>query len=222
MSFLAKALSVVMAASSMMNTSMTTAMPQLDVDGDLFLINRQYMISEEYVPELREAAVKGSVRRQRPDAAQALEEMFAAAKTEAKQTMISVSGYRSYGTQKNIYARKIKNTGSTEKANEYVAVPGASEHQLGLAMDLGTTTNSGLTPAFGTTKAGKWVAQNAWRFGFIVRYQAGWEDITGYKAEPWHVRYIGIEHAQKVYEQNIPLETYLKDLQVSTLIDIIK
>ena len=221
MNFLLKALSVAMAAASMMGSGMKTAMPQTDADGLLFLINRQYMISEEYVPSVREAKVKGSVRSMRSDAAEALEEMFKTAKKEAKLDMVSVSGYRSFKTQSNIYSRKLKSTGSKDKANEYVAIPGASEHQIGLAMDLGTTTSSGLTPAFGSSKAGKWVAANAWRFGFIVRYQEGWEDITGYSAEPWHVRFIGKEHADKVFHANVPLETYLQDLQISTLIDMI-
>jgi D-alanyl-D-alanine carboxypeptidase len=222
LSLLAKALSIAMAASSMLGEGMATAMPQTDVEGTLFLVNRQYMIVEDYVPDLRAANVKGSVRNMRPDAAEALEEMFQAAKKDAGHTLVSVSGYRSFRTQSNVYSRKLKNTGSKEKANEYVALPGASEHQLGLAMDLGTTTSTGLTPAFGNSKAGKWVAANAWKYGFIVRYQEGWEDITGYKAEPWHVRFIGKEHAKRVFEQNIPLENYLQALQISTLIDIIR
>lgn len=222
MGFLSKVLSYAVAASAMLSNTADTAMPQLDVDGTLFLINRQYMITENYTPDLREAAVSGSVRNMRPDAAQALEALFAAAKKDGKVTLRTVSGFRSYGTQNNIYTRKLKTTGSVDRANEYVAVPGASEHQLGLAMDLGTVTNSSLTASFGNTKAGKWVAANAWRYGFIVRYQSGWEDITGYNAEPWHVRYVGKEYAQKVFEQNIPLETFIRDLQVSILIDIIE
>lgn len=221
MSFLSKVLSTVVAAASMLSNSMDAAMPQMDVDGTVFLINRQYMVSENYRPDVREAKVQGAVRNMREDAAAALEEMFQAASKEAGLKLRSVSGFRSFATQANIYSSKLKNTGSVQKANEYVAIPGASEHQLGLAMDLGTATSNGLTPKFGTTKAGKWVAQHAWRFGFIVRYQEGWEEITGYNAEPWHVRYIGKDYAKAVFDANVPLETYLKDLQIQTLIDIV-
>jgi D-alanyl-D-alanine carboxypeptidase len=77
-------------------------------------------------------------------------------------------------------------------------------------MDLGQKTDKvNLTTSFGRTKGGKWVAENCWRFGFILRYQEGWEDVTGYAFEPWHVRYVGKENAQKIHEADMPLETYL-------------
>ncbi len=207
---------------SLMDGAMDRGLPHLDVDGSVFLVNRQNLIVEAYVPQTVEVDVSGASRIMREDAARALEEMFAAAKKEAKVNLVSVSGYRSYSKQKTIHNNKIKSAGSVDKAEEYVAPPGASEHQLGLAMDLGSKTSSGLTAAFGKTKGGVWVRDNAHRFGFIIRYQQGWEDITGYSYEPWHVRYVGIEHATAMYEKKIPMENYIQTLQVNAILDILK
>ena len=208
---------------SLMQGAMLTALPQLDISGEIFLVNRQFPISENYVPDTVVVNVSGTSRLMREDAARALEEMFAAAKSEAKIKFLTVSGYRSYGKQTLIYKNKVKNTGSKEKADEYVAVPGASEHQLGLAMDLGAKgVSSGLNGSFGKTKAGKWLVENAHRFGYIIRYQAGWEDITGYNYEPWHVRYVGVKHATAMFEKNIPMEKYVEELRLQALFDILE
>jgi D-alanyl-D-alanine carboxypeptidase len=221
-SILHTVLSVTVAAASLLTSGVNAVMPQLDTASTVFIINRDYMITSGYIPDLRDAKVPGQVRRMRPDAADALEEMIAAAKKEAKISLAAVSGYRSYNTQQNIYNRRLASGTSIQQVNAYVAVPGASEHQLGLAMDIGTASSgTRLSPGFGDTKAGKWVADNCWRFGFAIRYQAGWESITGYNAEPWHIRYVGRDAAKAVYEQNIPLEIYINNLQVSLLIGII-
>lgn len=189
---------------------------QTDLGGYLVLVNRDYVLSEQYEPK---DLIKPNVRHtssailMREDAARALEELFAAAKEEANLTIYAASGYRSYQTQANIYQRKIKSTGSVEKAQLLVAPPGASEHQLGLAMDLKASKDSNLSAAFAKTKAGQWVAENAHRFGFIIRYKEEWTDITGYAYEPWHIRYVGKEHAQIIYQMNIPLEEYIAALR---------
>lgn len=210
-------------AATLMEGALDQGLPQLDAQGHLFLVNRQQEISQAYVPELIATDVPGTLRYMRPDVAKALEEMFAAAKKEARVTLISVSGYRSYSKQSAIYSRKIKNTGSVAKAQEYVAPPGASEHQTGLSMDVGArNAASGLNAPFGKSKAGKWLAANAHRFGFIIRYQEGWEDITGYNYEPWHVRYVGMECATAMFEQKIPLETYLETLQTQAISKLLK
>lgn len=215
--------SLLCAGMMMAASSVQTIAPQNNVDGTLFIVNRTYRISKDYVPETVKAQVKGSLRSMRPDAAAALEEMFAACKEESGVTLVSVSGYRSYGKQSRIYKNKLENVGgSKEKADEYVARPGASEHQTGFAMDVGQKkSKAGLTASFGKTKGGKWVAENCWRFGFILRYQEGWEDITGYNYEPWHVRYVGKEHAQAMHEADVPMETYMADYQEKLLIHLI-
>lgn len=120
-----------------------------------------------------------------------------------------MSGYRSYDKQSAIYSNKLKRVGSQAKADEYVARPGASEHQTGMAMDVGQVQASSLTEAFGKTVGGKWLRENCWRFGFILRYGEGWEAVTGYKYEPWHVRYVGIEVSTQLHENPMPFETWL-------------
>ena len=211
------------AAGVMMATNpLDTAAPHNDVDGLLFLTNRQWRVSKMYKPELREADVPGQVRNMRPDAAAALEEMFAACKADIGVTLRAVSGFRSYDKQNTIYNNKVNNTGSKKKADEYVARPGASEHQLGMAMDVGQSNNSsGLTASFGSTEGGKWMREHCWEYGFILRYQEDWEDVTGYKYEPWHVRYVGKEIAAKIYEDPMPLETWLILYRTDILTDLI-
>ncbi|MGN0778200.1 MAG: M15 family metallopeptidase [Aristaeellaceae bacterium] len=213
--------SLVAAGTMMVSGAVDRAAPQHDVDGLLFLVNRDWRVSQNYVPETRQADVPGQLRSMRADAASALEEMFAACKEETGVTLTSVSGYRSYSKQATIYNNKLKRVGSKAKADEYVARPGASEHQLGLAMDVGQKSKTNLTASFGTTKGGAWVRENCWRFGFILRYQEGWEDVTGYQYEPWHVRYVGKENAALIEQAQQPLETYLVDLRGQTLLDIV-
>ena len=203
------------------SSAIDTAAPQHDAQGLLFLINREWRVTKAFVPEYRLADVPGQVRNMRDDAATALEKMYAACKKEAGVTLVSVSGYRSYGKQNNIYQARVKSS-SRAAADEYVARPGASEHQLALAMDVGQKGKVNLNEGFARTKGGIWLAENCWRFGFILRYGKGWEEITGYEYEPWHVRYVGEEYAKMVHEKNVPFETFMKDLRESILLDIVE
>ena len=114
-----------------------------------------------------------------------------------------ISGYRSYNTQKELYNKYVKKDGE-EVANTYSAKPGHSEHQTGLAFDIGSVDRS-----FANTSEAKWIEENAHLYGFIVRYPNGKTDITGYIYEPWHVRYLGKETAKKVWESGLTLEEYL-------------
>ena len=178
------------AGTMMISSSLDAAAPQNDVDGFLFLQNRQWLASRAYEPETVTADVPGQIRQMRQEAALALEEMFDACKKDIGITLKAVSGYRSYARQETIYNNKLERVhGSVEKADEYVARPGASEHQTGLVMDVGQKSDKvNLTGGFGATKGGKWVAEHCWEYGFIIRYQKGWEEITGYEYEPWQVR----------------------------------
>ena len=215
-------LSLATAGTMMVSTALTTAAPQNDESGLLFLQNRQWRVSKYYEPETVKADVIGQLQDMRADAAAALEEMFAACKAETGVSLKAVSGYRSYQRQATIYENKLEKVKTKEKADQYVARPGASEHQLGLAMDLGQKSDDvNLTSSFGKTKGGKWVAENCWRFGFILRYQEGWEDVTGYEYEPWHVRYVGKEYAQLIHEANMPLETYLLLMREEVLLEVL-
>ena len=213
-------LSLAAAGTMMISTSLNAAAPQNDINGLLFLQNRQWRASSAYIPEVRVTEMKGKVREMRTDAAAALEKMAADCKEATGEQLVSVSGYRSYQTQASIYQRKKESVG-VKRADQYVARAGASEHQLGLAMDLGWEDYHSASEKFPRSKAGKWTTENCWRYGFILRYQAGWEDITGYSQEEWHFRYVGEEHAKAIYENQMPLETYLILLRQDALMDIV-
>lgn len=220
---LTKLMSLVAAASMMVSGALDTAAPQNDINGLLFLANRQYTVSSAYEPrDLGMSDVPGQVRRMRREAAAALREMFQACKEETGMTLLSISGYRSYEKQEGIYKRKLRTVkGNVAKAQEFVAPPGASEHQLGVAMDVGQKHKIHLEISFGETEGGKWCRENCWRFGYILRYDEPWEEITGYKYEPWHFRYVGKEYAKEIHEANIPLETWLIGHRVKVLRELL-
>ena len=223
MDLLGKLVSVLAAGTMILSGTLEEAAPQHDADGLLFLVNRQYTVSPAYTPgDLEMSDVPGQVRRMRPEAAAALKEMFQACKAETKRELLSISGFRSYGKQEGIYNRKLRSVKKdVAKAQEYVAPPGASEHQTGLAMDVGQKNKAHLEVSFRDTEGGKWCSENCWRFGFILRYNEGWEDITGYKYEPWHFRYVGKEYAREIHEANVPFETWLIDHRTEVLRQLI-
>lgn len=215
---------LLLSGSLLVSSPLQAATPQNNLDSGLFLVNRTWTISSGYTPELTEAHVIGQLRRMTPEATAALEAMFAAAQQETGLTLTSISGFRGYTKQSVIYKRKLKNVrGDQAKADDYVARPGTSEHQMGLAMDVGVKgSKTALTAKFGETQAGRWLKENCHRFGFIIRYPLGKEDITGYQYEPWHVRYVGLAHAQKIHEQDVPMEIYLLGVREQTLLNILQ
>ena len=144
-----------------------------------------------------------------PEAAQALEALFEAA-AEDGMTLYATSGFRSYSTQKAIFSRKLE-TMSERAANASVAKAGYSEHQTGLAMDIEgeTTLGTGLTEQFGESPEGIWVAEHCHEYGFIIRYPEGKTRITGYIYEPWHLRYVGREHALRITQLGVTFEEYI-------------
>ena len=213
---IAQLAALLMAMLSLFNVSLQSLAADLSPYGYLMLVNRDYVLPSDYVPsDLVYPDVKhsSSAYQMRADAAAALEALFAAAKEEAGLTLYAHSGFRSYQTQSIIYERKVKNTKSLAQARLLVADPGCSEHQLGLAMDVKNNPNGALNAAFGKTKEGIWLAENAWRFGFILRYKEEWSEITTYAYEPWHIRYVGKEHAAILQELDIPLEKYIEMLR---------
>lgn len=136
-------------------------------------------------------------------AADSLEDLVATAKKE-NIILIGSSAYRSYKSQLRILKEETDKKG-VDYADKYVAKPGQSEHQSGLAVDV---TNR--VRCFDkTSKEAQWLANNAYKFGFILRYPDGKEDITGYNYEPWHIRYVGKDIAKEIYMKNITLEEYL-------------
>ena len=108
---------------------------------------------------------------------------------------ILCSGYRSYAYQSQVYSSFVQGYGQAA-ADRTSARPGHSEHQLGLAADImGEAQGCSLGEGYAVTQSGQWVTENAWRYGFILRYPKGYEHIVGYNYEPWHWRYIGVDIA---------------------------
>lgn len=147
----------------------------------------------DYVPAdlvpLSEALGVGN-QRLRADAARAYTEMWTAAQAEGAG-FVAISAYRSYDEQRAEYEDHLARFGraATERAS---ARPGHSEHQTGLAVDVNTEAVVSFSASFGDTAAGTWLAAHAHEYGFIISYPADKEDVTGYKWEPWHLRYVGV------------------------------
>ena len=118
-----------------------------------------------------------------------------------------VSGYRNQTSQANLFNSALIKKG-TAHAVAYYAFPGRSEHQLGLGIDLGTSTAPYMTSRFTSTAAGQWIAVNGHLYGFILRYPAGKQSVTGYGYEAWHFRFVGIEAATAIKQKGITLDEY--------------
>ena len=157
---------------------------------NVLIANKTYSLPESYNP--------GDLL---SDCAKAFKEMKSAAANEGLNIW-NASGFRSYELQKSLYNRYSDRDGK-EAADRYSARPGHSEHQSGLAIDLNEISSS-----FKDTAAGKWVAENCHKYGFILRYPQGKEAQTGYMYEPWHIRYVGVDTATKIYNSGLCLEEY--------------
>lgn len=178
------------------------------------IVNPDYKLPDNYEPEDLEYPdvrfifnEKIEKRMLRKEAAEALEKMFEAAEVDGIY-LAGVSAYRSHSTQTALFNRYVERDGY-EKAKTYSAEPGTSEHETGLAIDV--TSSDGKCAAqdcFGGTVEAIWLEKNAADYGFIIRYPKGKEDITGYKYEPWHIRYVGVEIAKHIYEEELTLEEY--------------
>jgi len=161
------------------------------------VVNRARALNpEDYSPgDLVDVPVEHTwdpmLRQEASDAAVAL---FAAARTEAALVLASNSAYRSYSTQVRLFSPDDPTT----------APPGHSEHQTGLAIDIGAGSGyCSIEECFADTPEGQWLAANAWRFGFLLRYPADKIDVTGYTFEPWHFRYIGVELATEMHTTGV-------------------
>lgn len=176
------------------------------------IVNKQYILDRDYRPDVLvipkvKVLEPGNIEKNHMEetAATQLEQLFKAASKE-KVELVAVSGYRSYNRQKTIYNNYIKQYGRAY-TDTVSAQPGKSEHQTGLAMDVSAkSVGYSLTEKFGTTKEGKWLAEKAHQYGFILRYPKGKEKITGYAYEPWHIRYVGKELATALYTNQLTLE----------------
>lgn len=184
----------------------------------LVLVNKQIALPSGYKPEDLVTpnidfvdSATGERRMLRQEAATAVEALMKDAKV-AGIDLRGTSAFRSYDYQVQLFNAYVARDGK-EQALKYSAPPGHSEHQTGLAIDISSASvGYQLTQGLEQTKEGKWLADNAHTYGFIVRYQRAYEAETGYMYEPWHLRYIGVEHATNVHDMNVPFEQYLEQL----------
>lgn len=143
--------------------------------------------------------------------------MLQSAKSEGLNPLIC-SSYRTNEKQEQLYQNKVSEylsqgyskVEASDKAAFWVARPGTSEHQLGLAVDIVSTKNQRLDRSQENTVEQRWLIQNSWKYGFVLRYPTNKNSITGVGYEPWHYRYVGKEHAKKINELGVCLEEYVK------------
>jgi D-alanyl-D-alanine carboxypeptidase len=190
-------------------------------DSIAVLVNKQFMLPKTYKPNdlvypdvLFTYKEKIEKRMMRKVAAEALEKLFAGAKKDGVY-LAGVSAYRSHATQTSVFNSYVKKDGE-EKAKTYSAVPGHSEHETGLAIDVaGSDGKCAIEDCFAGTKEANWLGKHAAEYGFILRYPKGKESITGYQYEPWHIRYVGIEISQVIADKGITLEEYYHAVPVT-------
>jgi zinc D-Ala-D-Ala carboxypeptidase len=187
-------------------------------DSITVLVNKQFMLPKDYEPKdlvypdipfiFKEKIEK---RMMRQVAANALEKLIAGAKKDGI-FLAGVSAYRSYETQQAVFNHFVKIDGEA-KARAYSAVPGTSEHETGLAVDVsGSDGKCAALDCFAGSIEAKWLDQHASEYGFIIRYPKGKESITGYQFEPWHIRYVGAEVSKEMALKGITLEEYSSSL----------
>lgn len=177
---------------------------------ELLLVNNNNGINKNYIPEglsIPNIEFTDDVTKEEKHIAsivkEPLENLIDSAKNQGI-ILLGNSAYRSYKSQKIIYDNRVKSQGK-ELADLYVAKPGYSEHQTGLCIDI---TNKDNYLVKGTIES-DWLEENCYKFGFIIRYPEGKQDITGIEYEPWHIRYVGIDAANYIYNNGITLEEYL-------------
>lgn len=163
----------------------------------IMIVNKKHPLPEGYNPGENAEAVAQ------------LNSLITTARNSGIDLIFSWSGFRSYSYQANLFNSYVARSGVAE-AETYSARPGYSEHQTGLAFDLiSSSGNLYRVDDQNYDYNTDWVAQNAHRFGFIIRYRDEWQGITGYLGEPWHLRYLGVDLASHVFASNLPLENYL-------------
>ena len=197
------------------NSSMETGVPGAKTtDWNLILVNKQKPVPEGYDAELSSLNESMQVDKR---IIGAVARLLDAASKDGVELMIC-SAYRSYDRQTVLFNNKMDKlikSGMTyfdayKTASFSVTVPGTSEHQLGLALDIITPGYTDLNSGFADTEAGKWLKENAPDHGFILRYPEGKEHITGIIFEPWHFRYVGKENARYITEHGLVLEEYIE------------
>ena len=184
-----------------------------DRDEYLFLVSAEFPLDENYIP----TDLMGSIytrddgratQKLRKYACLALEAFLKEAEACGIYGVSVTSGYRSYQYQNQLFEAEIQIAGSVEEASKNVNPPGISEHQSGLCIDMHNLPAA--STAFGGTKEADWLAENAHKFGYILRYPKNKVSVTKINYEPWHFRYVGRYHATKMYELDMCLEEYIE------------
>ncbi len=194
-----------------------------DYDGYLRLVNKENLLTQKYEPTdlvnmntLKSITAYGTNTYLRDEAAQALAKMY----NENKVGYAMSSGFRTFDVQTQLFNEKVSenmSAGKTEEqakadASTIVAIPGSSEHQLGLAVDF-AIPGVVLTEEFKNTVPGKWLSENSYKYGFVLRYTKEQTTITNIIFEPWHFRYIGVPHSEILHKEGIVFDTYIKLLR---------
>ena len=170
----------------------------------LVLVNKYHALPDDYSPELVELDSRSGSGSLTPQAAQAVIQMADAARADGI-SLRSVSAYRSYDSQAGVYQRNVQQYG-TALTDTFSARPGHSEHQTGLALDINVART---TAHFERTAEYAWLQAHCAQFGFLLRYPQDKQEITGYRFEPWHYRYVGVETAQACTQQGLTFDEYL-------------
>lgn len=193
-----------------------------DRDEYLYLINESNPLSPDYVPEdlydILYTRNDRAKQKMRLYAAKALEAMFIEMKANGFNDVSVTSGYRSYEYQSQLFSTRVAalagtygKDAATQKVKQGTAVPGTSEHQSGLCVDMHNL--SAASEAFAAQPAYRWLYSNCAEFGFILRYPKNKTEITGIMFEPWHFRYVGRYHARKIMDSGVALEEYISSLK---------
>ena len=182
----------------------------------IVLANRDCLLDKGYIPDdltnLTCRKISYDPIQMRETASLALTALFDAAQADGIY-LYAHSGYRSYQTQNTMYSNRLKRNNGVDDG--VVAYPGSSDHQTGLGIDVIHKAGIGkrFTTSFANTKEGKWLAEHCWDYGFIIRYQEDKVDITGITYEPWHLRYVGVQVAQYMRDNNLSLEEFTDEWQ---------
>ena len=188
-------------------------------DWRLILVNKQHSIPDDYTFTLGKIKTMKGTQYCDERIIDDLLAMLQAAEDDNVSLQVC-SPYRTTAYQETLFNNHIKTymkkglsyMEAFQLSSVAVTVPGASEHQIGLALDIVTPTHQKLTESFADTDAGKWLAENCYKYGFILRYPKGKEYITGIEFEPWHFRYVGVEAATVITERGITLEEFWEEL----------
>lgn len=203
--------------------------------GDIpMLVNKEHTVDEFFVPDdlvqlkdvlgTKLAKIKYKGTKGVRTAVEALKTLLEAATADGLKKWQVAAGYRTWDDQVKMLNNKVASYRKSHKdwssskarraALKSVAEAGASEHHLGLAFDVNVKGSS----SFAGTKQSKWLNEHCWEYGFIIRYQKEKENITGFIAEPWHIRYVGVEHAKYMKEHDLCLEEYVQGLEDGSIV----